>query len=186
MHRHQQPLGVRHPAHAAELRHVRVHGQLLPRQEDVRIHDRGLDDRPAVDLAGGVEKPVVVPEGLDAGQRNPLAIGVRLAEVVRAGRQDGDRLVAAEAASRTNEVDRGVVALRKAAPEIVGGALLAVHAVAAVALAQSNHLARLLGGQEGVEHPVAMRRGFRWGFGLHLDCFSCRVTACQCRRRPAP
>src|SRR5439155_22794625 len=51
VHDDPEPLRVELPVRATELRHVGVHGELLPRDEEVRVHDRRLDHRPAVDRA---------------------------------------------------------------------------------------------------------------------------------------
>ena len=51
VHDDEQPLRHELAVGAAELGHVGVHGELLARHHEVRVHDRGLDHRPAVDRA---------------------------------------------------------------------------------------------------------------------------------------
>jgi len=97
VHDDHEPLRVELPVRATELRHVGVHGELLPRDEEVRVHDRRLDDRPAVNRARRLEEALVAQEGLDAVDAHLVAVGVALAEVVGACAERRDRVVPAEA-----------------------------------------------------------------------------------------
>ena len=92
-----------------------------------------------------VDEALVVEEGLDAVDALLVAVGVGLAEVVRARGEHLQRLVPAEAAAGLDEVPHRVVARRQALADAGEGRLLGVHAVGAEALAQTHHRLGLCG-----------------------------------------
>ena len=89
VHDDEEPLRHQLAVEPAELRHVGVHRELLTREEEVRVHDRGLDHRPAVHGAGRIDQTLVLTHRPDTLEQQPVAVGVLLAEVARAG---GDHL----------------------------------------------------------------------------------------------
>ena len=90
VHHHAEPLWVELAVDSAELRHVGVDRQLLPRQQQVGEDDRRLDDRTAEDFPGRVAQAFVFEKGLDPGCVDLVAVGVGFAEVVGAGGEGGD------------------------------------------------------------------------------------------------
>ena len=71
LHHDEQPLRDELAIGAAELGNVGVHGELLARNHEVRVRDRRLDDRPAVDRPGRLDERRVVQERLDAVDAAP-------------------------------------------------------------------------------------------------------------------
>ena len=86
VHDDQEPLRDDLAVGAPELGHVGVHGQLLAGKQDVGVDDRGHDHLPAVQRPGRPDEAFVAGEWLDAVGEDLVAVRVRLAEVVRAGR----------------------------------------------------------------------------------------------------
>ena len=101
---------------------------------------------------GGADQGVVRHEGLDAGRRHFLGIGVRLAEVVRTRRhQSAVGVLATEAPARAHEVDGRVVALRQLRGERRGIPLVAVEPVAREVTPQLEHGLGRLVRHQGIE-----------------------------------
>ena len=131
VHDDQQPLGCDLAVGAPELGHVGVHGQFLAGEQDVGVADRRLDDVATVQAAGGVEHVLVGHERLDPRRQHFVAVGVRLPEVVGAGRHQASvGVLAAEAATGADKVDGRVIALGQLGRERRGVPLVAVEAVA--------------------------------------------------------
>ena len=157
-HYDEEPLGEALPVRASKFGHVGVDGELLPGDEQVRVHDVRHDERAPVEPARGLEQALVEQEGLDARRLGPV-VGVGGPEVVRARGEDARVLGAAEAPARAHEVRRRVVALRKLRREgLRRGHVLGVGRVALEALAEAEHRVGALGAEERIEHPVARRR----------------------------
>src|SRR5207249_10525431 len=84
MHGDDQPLRMLLPIDTAKLRDVGVDRQLLTRYEQVRVDNRRLDHRPAVEPPGRLDESFAVEKRLDSLVSYLGSIGVRLAEIVRA------------------------------------------------------------------------------------------------------
>src|SRR5262249_17025783 len=104
------------------------------------------------------EEPFVPEKALDAVDDRPI-VRVGLAEVVRSHGGLLERFATAEAATGPDVVHCGVVTLVQPAAQLLLDWLLAVHAVAAEALAETDHVHRARVGQEGGEARVASRHG---------------------------
>jgi len=112
-HDDEQPLRMTQPIDAAKLRDVGMDGELLSRDQQVGVYDCRLDHRAAVETTRRLDESLVTQERLDAPDPHLVAVGVRLAEVIRPRREDVRRLVAAEAAAGADEVPRRVPARRQ-------------------------------------------------------------------------
>jgi hypothetical protein len=154
-HHHHQPLRVALAVRAAELRHVGVHGELLARHQQVRVHDVGHDHRAVVHLLRGLDEGRVAHERLDAGNQ-VVVVGVGLAEVVGARREPHGLFLAPEAAAGAHEVEGRVETLRQAGRELhlVRG-VLGVRAVAPEALAQAQHRVGIGRAEQRIQDLVA-------------------------------
>jgi len=117
----------------------------------------------------------VVQERLDARRADLVAVGVGLAEVVRA-RDQGRELFrrAPEAAAGAHEVARGVEARRKPRAQPLEDGLLGVGPVGTEVLAQPNHVVGLL--QQRIEGGVVV-----FVVGHHVS-----LTRAKRRRTDAP
>jgi len=119
-----------------------------------RIHvakSQAADHRSALDAAIARIKRQL----LDALDERPGAVGVLLAEVVRAGGKHGDRLAGPVHAARPQVVENGVVPLGETLADF-GPALVLrrVHAVAAEPLAQIHHALGIRVREQWIEQDV--------------------------------
>ena len=138
-HRDKQPLRMGLAVHAAELGNVGVHHQLLSRDHEIRVDDRGFDDLSTMHLTRRTEESLVEQERLYAIDERPRSVGVLLPEVVRPRRELGHGLVSPTVATSSEMVHDRVVALGEAAADLGIDVLLGVHAVATEPLGQLDH-----------------------------------------------
>jgi hypothetical protein len=132
-----------------------VHRELLSRKEDVRVDDRGLDERPAVDrLRSGDERRVVQERSHVVAC--VVAVRVGLAEVVGPRGQLRDVGPSSEPPAGAQEIQDGVVPLRKPVADLHRRRLLRVHLVAPEPLAERHHRLGLGRREERLEQDVTM------------------------------